>query len=416
MLYQRDPLPPEVDYFLDAANEADEIGTFAHAALNLLGDRQVVKKIIDRIMPNGNYIRGRGQKCLDLDAYAHELVADLAPHEQRSFVACGMRWEPLHLVRIAEYLIHYNFEDTTRGGCALPYRRYRRHDDAYDPTPRARRKLYAPASIRRYVKAEDQSVPMSRTMAGRLRQLPAALPADSALVNDLRLEQREAYRVEYHAAKMRFEAEQRRKYGTYGSVTPKDRKVARRAALFCAGLLGAEAVGAFARGEAIALPAQDYTLQVARSRSVASVGHGALDVRLCLPDGTRMANICVYFDGTPALDQLAAIAMHVRAGAAGEIIKTGNLFNISNEGASHPVVKERMARIPAFDAAAVERMMHRGVSQSEHDRQLAAMRRYQADVLPVYVRALRDHVWGRDAARLNPFIDLFTPEERGEVA
>ncbi|WP_027578404.1 hypothetical protein [Bradyrhizobium sp. Ai1a-2] len=390
MQYQRAPFPPEVEYFLDSAVEYDELGSFAHAALTLLGSRKIVPEIIER-GGGGRLLRARQGKCHDLDAYAHQMVADLPEPEQRSFVAVGLRWEPLRLLRIAEYLAHYFFEDETRGGAGIPFRRYQRCAPNYDPTPGARRKLYAPAAIRRYARHEDCSMPRARLLAGRLRRLPPAAPPDVDLVSDLIQEQREAYKAEYYRARQQFEAQQRRRYFS-GVDLERERRAIRRAAMFCAGVLGPASVGAFARGEAITFAGCDVSIEVARARSIATVGHGALDVKLRAPDGTRLANVCVFFDGTPALDQLAAIAMHVSAGEASAIIQTGNLFNISDAGAEHPVVQARLAQTPKVDADVLDRVRRHGLAPSEYDKQMAAVRRYTADTIEIYCEAVRAQV------------------------
>ncbi len=414
MQYQRAPLPPDIEYFLDCANEEDAINSFDHAVLTLLGDRKTVMEIVDNEGGAGRTWRARWSICARLDAYAHDLVSDLPRHEQVSFAAAGLRWEPLHLLRIAEYLAHFNFEDETRGGANLPFRRTWRCDDNYDPTPRARRRLYAPAAIHRFTKREDQSIPHSQILAARLRRLPASQPADLELVTTLANEQRETYKATYVAARAKFEAERRKRYAW--AFEQPDRRMIRRAARFCAGLIGSGQVSAFASGQAVALPGRDIILEIARNRSIGTVGHGALDVRLCAPDGTRLANICVYFEKTPALDQLAAIAMHVGAGDESSIIETGNLFNITKAGAEHPIVQARMARKPTADMQAlIDRIERRGVGASEHDRQMAALRRYKAGTIEIYVKAVRDRVWGRDAKRLDPFIDALMEAAIGDI-
>lgn len=407
MLYQRKPLPPDIEYFLDCANEYDEIGAFAHNVLTLLGDRKIVAKIIDEIRP-GKPLRGRREACLDLDAYAHELVTERSIEEQKAFAAGGMRWEPLHMLRLAEYLVHFNFEDETRGGAATPMRRHWRCDNNYDPTPRARRHLYAPSAIRRYARLEDQAIPYARIFARRMHRLPASSPAYCELIGALLREQREAYRQEYMAARAKFEGAQRRRFFNRREIG-EQRRVVTKAAQFCAGLLGSDQVGAFARGEPVRLPCRDVVIEVARANSVASIGHGALDVRLCNHDGTRLAGLCVFFDQTPAIDQLAAIALHVQAGCEQEIIDTGNLYNVTNVGTEHPTVRARLAKNAMAEQRideAVRRLNGRRLSQSEHDKQLSAMRRYKAQTIQMYMDAVVAQVWGRNGHRiLQPYVD-----------
>ena len=416
MQFQRAPLPPGVEYFLDCANESDEMGAFAHAVLTLLGDRKLVPEMID--LDRGARRRGRWLLCQELDAYAHQLVRDLADHEQRAFVAADMRWEPMRLLRIAEYLAHFNFEDETRGGANLPFRRYCRHDRNFDPSPRARRRLYSPQWIRRYAKMEDQSVPMARAMADRLRSLPTAAPTDRRLIDDLRAEQREAQKfLQHEAARQTYREGLRQKFSPYPVLDKPQRRAIRRATEFASSVVGREDVATFVRGGTVRLRGPELMLEISRGRSLTTVGHGALDVRLCDTDGTRLANVCVFFDGTPALDQLAAVALHVEAGEAKSLISTGNLFAVTDAGAAHAIVRQRLAQNPAiFDEHGVaDRVMRRGLRPSDYDRQMAALRRYKGDTMELYVGAVRTQVWGRDAHRLDPYIDDMTESALADI-
>jgi hypothetical protein len=169
-------------------------------------------------------------------------------------------------------------------------------------------------------------------------------------------------------------------------------------------LIGASQVGAFAQGQTITLPGQALSLEIARGRSVTTTGHGALDVGLCAPDGTRLASVCVYFDKTPALDQLAALALHLNAGEETAVLDTGNLFSITAAGAEHPLVKQHMAKRPTTeDQALMDRVMRHGLNQNDHDRKRAAQNRYKADTIAIYVDSVTTLVWGRDARRLVAF-------------
>ena len=415
MQFQRAPLPAEVEYVLDCALECWEINAFDHAVLTLLGDRKITDGILDHQNRDGRGLRARQGLCLRLDAYAHQLVADLTTTEQASFAAFGMLPEPLKLFGLAQFLATTNHEDQTVGGAMLPYRRYPRCDRNYDPTPRARRRLYSPNAIRRHAKLEEQAIPLARLLAAGLRRLPPSAPRDADLVLDLLREQRDSHRQAHAAARAKFEAEQRLRFGARTSgVDRRVRKAVRRAALFTAGLIGASQVGAFAQGQAITLPGRSLSLEVARNRSVASTGHGALDVRLCTPDGIRLANICVYFDKTPALDQVAALALHLNAGEEAAILDAGNLFSVTPAGAEHPLVIARQAKpATAEDQALVNRMTRHGLGQTDQDRKRAAQQRYEADTIGIYFDAVRTQVWGRDAYRLEPFSNSIVERTRG---
>jgi hypothetical protein len=184
MLYQRTPLPADIDYFLDGALDCDEISALCFNAITLLGDRKIVPSIIDAEPLNDRRLslRNRRERALALDDYAHQLVSDLATHEQAAFYASGMLREPLKLYGLAEWLCSWNHEDETIGGCGKPYLDRTRHDKNYDPTPRVRRRLYSPSSIRRYVKLEPQCIPYARRLAEPLSRLPIGKPEEAQLI------------------------------------------------------------------------------------------------------------------------------------------------------------------------------------------------------------------------------------------
>ncbi|WBU27508.1 hypothetical protein OOZ54_12470 [Rhodopseudomonas palustris] len=408
MLYQRSPLPGRHEYFLDGALEAEEINSLAHAALTLLGDRQTISEIVDVPGTGLWLLRERWAICDRLDAYAHQIVGDLTREEQQSFAAFGLLREPHKLLGLAEVLANFNFEDETCGGALQPYRRWIRCKPDYSPTPRARRRLYAPAAIRRYVRLEGQSVPRACALAAGLRRLPAADPADAHLVSALLHEQREQHRDAYLEERLSFENEQRGRWHSLltggRGIGRQDRKAVQRAARFAAGVVGADQVSTFARGGAVRLCGREIDLQVARSRSIASVGHGALDVQVLDPKGTRLANLCVYFEKTPAIDQLAAIALHVQAGSEMEIMQTGNLFNVTADGANHPLTAGKLATRSADDRAIVDvEAAARRLRPTDHERRWIARETYWNQTSAIYYSAVEVQVWGRDARRLSSF-------------
>lgn len=111
------------------------MNAFTHSAIMLLGDRDVAVGIMDAERPPLGVLRNRHAACIELDAYAHALTSELARHEQEDFVAAALYREPIRLLRIAEFLAHWNHEDQTTGGAGKPYRQWPRCDRNYDPKP-----------------------------------------------------------------------------------------------------------------------------------------------------------------------------------------------------------------------------------------------------------------------------------------
>lgn len=49
-------------------------------------------------------------------------------------------------------------------------------------------------------------------------------------------------------------------------------------------------------------------------------------------EDSRLANICIYFDNTPILDQILSIYWFIQHGKEDEVLTTGNFFKITNKG------------------------------------------------------------------------------------
>ena len=72
------------------------------------------------------------------------------------------------------------------------------------------------------------------------------------------------------------------------------------------------------------------------------LGHGGVILTAVDPNSKRkLANMCLYHDKTPALDQLTAIALAVSAGEEAEIMQTANLSRVTAAGRAHPLVQQR---------------------------------------------------------------------------
>ena len=72
------------------------------------------------------------------------------------------------------------------------------------------------------------------------------------------------------------------------------------------------------------------------------IGHMGLHVTAACPTtGVRLADLCVYHENTPALDQLTALSLAMQAGEEDEILKTANLSRVTDAGRAHPLILER---------------------------------------------------------------------------
>lgn len=343
---QAAPLAHYIEYFFDGALDMDEIGAFCHVTLGLYGDRPTINGIVEfEESAIGQFLKQRQKACLRLDAYAHEVAAELPPATQRSLFAADLLYQPKRAKDLAEVLCGWNFEDSTVGGCLEDFRDKPRLTPAYAPTPRLARRLAARSAIRRYVVRNDE-VSQQRIMISRLRRLPWPDHPDEA---------KELEPI-FAAAKKRYAEARERAYAamcTPDRVTVNKaacnfkreaekhlrerRRVLRRSAVAASAILGAATVGAFARGEPVVIAGQQIAFSV-KAHNLHGQGHGALDVDVHDPAGQKLGDLCLYFDDMPALDQLAAVALHVGAGNEKGLLDTGNLTGITAAGSQNPAI------------------------------------------------------------------------------
>jgi hypothetical protein len=398
------PLPHEIQYFLDGAIDAQEITPITWFAANLFGETAQIDAILQRPCGEGRgWANGRRLICLDLEDYACELIKAKPISTQRAIVACVLAGSKKWMADIAECLAGWNYEDSIRGGCLMDFRDVVRHDSDYRPTRRLARHLRAPRAIRRYVKRSTECVPHARDLAERVMRL--AWPRDRGEMQvaiDLLEAQRQIARRCEDEARARFFV---RHPDAAPTAAPTRRDAHRgknlaRAALAASSILGGGAVADFIRGAAVRIEGQSLVLEARRAGTLDRAGHGSCVLRLLDPSGAPLAGICCYFEDTPALDQLAAFALHMQSGEERAIIETGNLYAVSPAAADHPLLKGRVR-------VAAEQLGGDALTDRRLDRPLAGLRAAQAAYWgaqgPIYLEAVTTAIWGRRASDVREF-------------
>lgn len=387
-------LPGDLGYILDAAcEEHDEILGCHHYALNTYGDTARLDEITNRER-SATRLRGRRQMAAEICAYANEIIAQM-PDYERAWAANMAHAHARKIVTdYAEHLASWNFEDETVGGCARPFKNKLCMKKDGTPTPNALRRLRSPKAIRRYVKLYDGMDYLQSSLAV-LSQLPSPRDLLFGAAAMREMEDRIMVRRDAQYAAMRSASEWAR---TQFPKTPKQiakakesRKVVKRAAVLASALLGASTVAAFAKGEPVRLAGQQIDFEIAAPIGLAAMGHGGVKIKLLDKDGHRLAGLCVYHEGTPALDQLTAFALRVDAGEEEDIINTGNLYQITGAGAENELLKRK----PAPPPAAVHADARWAGSRSPQFQ--ARKEEYLAEFGPVYARAIALRLFGRRA-------------------
>jgi len=398
-------LPPDLQYIIDGACDAHEILGHHHFALWNYGDPDRIDAIFNEPCRAGSgrsFMRGRRLGCMGLIAYADEIIAQMDPVEREAMAVFAYNHADRIVVEYAEFMAGWNFEDTIKGGCAIPFRDVLHGTRDGIPSPRAARRLKGPKAIRRYVKGGSYEWGWLRDVVASVLNIPAPASRDLSEAFVRRDdEMRAARRVAERAAMERFRIEHATK--PYKVVKPQERRrrqsVVKRAAVMAAAMLGASTVSAFARGEPVRIAGQDIVFEFRSASRLDAMGHGGVDVALLSNDGKRLSKICVYHDKTPALDQLTAFALRIAAGDEQEIIKTGNLFALEGAAADHPVLMQRIkekAETPAHGVVAGPARVNRW-HRNDDELFRARCAAYCVETSGIYRRAVAEVLFGRRA-------------------
>lgn len=174
----------------------------------------------------------------------------------------------------------------------------------------------------------------------------------------------------------------------------KQHRIATKSANAAVMVLGRDPVSRFMHGAPISLPGEQITLEAKLIGSIwSTTGHGNMTVDVKSHAGERLAGLCVYFDATPVLDQLAALALHISAGNELAVLAAANVTSLTPEGGRHPIFAERAAA----------RQTTGFPPSSDYQIRNEVMRRYHADVGHHYRSAVEVQVFGRDVKRVRQF-------------
>ncbi len=348
MEQQAIPLAPDVEYFIDAAVEHEELDAGAAFTLKLYAPRLALTNIVDEEYKHDGraHMRERIRKCDRLTAVADDILRQL-PQATAAPLAWAGVLHVRHWVRgSANMMAWWAQEDMIKGGCAEPYIKARsraqaRRIEDYVPTPKQRRKLSSPAWIRRYVKLNSDTRRlrhMGDVVRARVRDIPLDTVRDAATsIADMLAAQHEGFRRTNERVIRQTMMQHR---PVERSQLRKMRKVSVRAAKTAESVLGADAVRRWVQGQPIRIAGHNIAIEAARTGSSALLGHGGVLLSAVDPNtGRKLADMCLYHEKTPALDQVVAIALAIEAGEEADIIATANLSNVTDLGAKHPLIE-----------------------------------------------------------------------------
>jgi hypothetical protein len=343
------PLIPDVEYFLDAAHEHGELDAGSLLVLKVYGPRRRITDIVDGVvyeLGTIDLMRDRISKCEALAMLADAVLAELSPADRGPLASAGLLGLRHEITALASTLAQWAIEDEIKGGCLKPWKpKCTRHVIDYRTTRKQDRQLRSRKWIRRYVRLEPESIRLRRVgdrVRARLRGVdPIDHAANAERISEMLQAQHEGFRrtnerhIRNHIASTAAITVPR-------SERRKVRKIIKRAAICAESVLGRRAVSDFAAGRELHFSGQQVTLEVARVQSSAMLGHCGLTIRAVCPSTRRhLADLCVYHEQTPALDQAVALALAMQAGEEAEIISTANLSRVSDLGLTIPMIADR---------------------------------------------------------------------------
>ena len=413
-------LEPADQYFLDGAHENDELDGTSYLTLRLFGDRDELHTIIKpepipldedairqwfEINPCLNGWRDRYRINEVLTNVADRILLGLEPAEAGGLIWVEAKEMPRLLLQTTEAFAYMAYDDETTGGAMLNWH-YGGVDYDGEPHKRVKRRVYAPRFIRKYVHDQRETATW-RGHVNRMRRRSQMVRND--LIRDTTSEI-EAMLKRQHAveAQRRWDAliERNReetvpgdgplvrlKKGACGWRKRRN-KIMRRAASTAVAVLGQERVSALAHGNAIEITAPaDHLKFVVQSRgNLAQCGHGALMVAVKDIAGSSLAELCVFFQETPGLDQVTAISLFVESGEAKAFLDAANVTFVTEAGREHPLFANRMKLYRAGDLPPNERVRvvdrDTGRRLRRHDRQRDFQREYWAATGSLWIEAM----------------------------
>ena len=425
---QKSELPHETEYFLDGAVECLDIDAGTRMVLIVFGDRARIDNILecrekwnpgltgydakrDRAEVAARFSRFKAQrlaKCDQLTAYADELLAQLGPVYQLGSHMTAVSGLLTTLRAHASCYADRAMTDANEGGAMEDFDRrkltwYQHEKRDKESTKRVSRKLRAPAWIKDYIERKPESYRMRALWhALNRRGVPKYTEAqlDAALT---------VFDAAYEQHRARIESAQRRALEAFRSevtgqkkkvpyrIVKQERKVAKRAAIFAAGLLGASTVSAFAAGNPVHIEGERMIFEAQRRGTIHRCGHSALYLSLLDKSRAKLADLCFFIEGTPALDQLTGLALAVRAGEEDDILATANITKVAPAGVGHELLGERSKPVDraAFVAGVI--VFARHVPQ---DARRVRNEAYWQETKDIWIDILGVHVFNRKWKRV----------------
>lgn len=349
---QTSGIHPESQYVLDGSIELGEIDAGSAVIIEMYGDRRMLDTVVDNAAA-----RRIGRELL---SFADDIFRRIDDQDDRDAITAMGLLHARHMTgEIARCAAEWAIADMVEGGCERYFRdEIRARRDGITPLKRDLRRLKSADWIKRYLKRNDElvrnrqrvrhvldrngSIPSKETMVDGVSRLFEKIAAYRRQTMERQQRQWQAAR-EAIAGGTEFRDIARNPAKTKAGIRAYRKRV-RRAAATASSFLGPEAVSRFARGEMVIMKGQNLSFGVKSSGLLGGLGHGQINLT-ALDTGSEkpLANLCLFFPNTPALDQLTAIKLHLDAGMEQEIVQDANILGLTAEGVGHPLLLRKKA-------------------------------------------------------------------------
>ena len=381
-MLQAYPLPPDVAYTLDTLQEHHKLDAGAYLALHLFAPRRPVLDVLDdppQCEVDGTPARRTFRECttVALLGIAEATIAELPLPEQGGLAYAAISWLARETASLAECLASWTYEDGTIGGAMKAWIKPPRVRGDGSPGRKFARRLRSPRFIAREIAAYPETAQMrhrARLVLDRADRARGFVRNEYGAHTAALAEQREALRraaietvMDKHIAGHHFPKRSHRK-----AQIERRKRIARSAATATA-IVGAAPLRTILAGDPILLRGETLDLLVSSQGDLGRVGPHALAVRALDKSGADLADLCVYVENSPTLDQVAALALAMQCGEEADIIATANIVRSAAAAMSHPLFRQKAEtalRARTADAGSWTRIdgrHDRGAQKQHHD-------------------------------------------------
>lgn len=157
----------------------------------------------------------------------------------------------------------------------------------------------------------------------------------SNIANQIKKKQRKRYLLEFGMW------DQPRKYKNINHHQKRERSIMKKSVNTLQNFLGPNDTQIFLGNDYVDITGKHFTFKVKKNRTLIHTGWNALDINVHDRETREyLCKLCFYYDNMPTADQLTALILDINAGNEKQVIRTGNIYQITDDAQSHPILLE----------------------------------------------------------------------------